>query len=74
MTLIRGIQGDCPCPICLVKRDQQSKVRVLWPLRSAEDSMRAVHKFRELYGKRGQKGNAEEILKTLGLRDVDVSD
>lgn len=73
ITLIRGLQGDCPCPICLVHRNQQSKFTVSWPLRSAEDTIIAVENFRELQGKRGKKGQAEEILKEKGLRDVDVS-
>ena len=73
ITLIRGLQGDCPCPICLVKRNKQSKIGLKWPLRSAEESMEAVQKYRQLYNKKGQKGKAEEILKNLGLRDVNVS-
>lgn len=72
-TLIRGIQGDCPCPICLVRRDQQSKFTVPWPLRSAKDTLMTVNKSRALQGKQGKKGQAEDILKEKGLRDVDVS-
>ena len=65
--------GDCPCPICLVRREQQSKFSVSWPLRSAQDTMMAIKQSRELQGKQGKKGQAEEILKEKGLRDIDVS-
>lgn len=73
IALIRGLQGDCPCPICLVRRDRQSRFAISWPLRSAEDTILTIDKYRELHGKRGKKGQAEEILKEKGLRDVDVS-
>ena len=65
--------GDCPCPICLVHREKQSKFAVSWPLRSAQDTMMAIKQSRELQRKRGKKGEAEEILKAKGLRDIDVS-
>ncbi len=35
--------------------------------------MKTVSEAKRLYGMRGKKGQAEEILKEKGLRDVDVS-
>ncbi|KAF7377675.1 hypothetical protein MSAN_00190400 [Mycena sanguinolenta] len=66
MTLIRGLGGNHPCPVCLVHRDEQSDLTLVSPLRTAQQSRAAVEKARTLRG-----DAAEELLKNLGLRKVD---
>ncbi|KAJ6468344.1 hypothetical protein C8R45DRAFT_1055287 [Mycena sanguinolenta] len=55
MTLIRGVGGNYPCPVCLVKKDEQSDLTIA-----------AVEKARSLTSDAG-----EELLKDLGERKVD---
>lgn len=42
MSLIRGLTGKYPCPVCLVPSEELSKSG-LWPLRVAEESKNIVH-------------------------------
>ncbi|KAF7353173.1 hypothetical protein MSAN_01504900 [Mycena sanguinolenta] len=66
MTLIRGLGGNHPCPVCLVSRDEQSDLTLVSPLRTAQQSRAAVETARKL-----PRDAAEELLKNLGLREVD---
>ncbi|KAF7337221.1 hypothetical protein MSAN_02274500 [Mycena sanguinolenta] len=66
MTLIRGLGGNHPCPVCLVHRDEQSDLTLVSPLRTAQQSQAAVKLARGLLSE-----PAEELLKNLGLRKVD---
>ncbi|KAJ6510938.1 hypothetical protein C8R45DRAFT_1050416 [Mycena sanguinolenta] len=66
MTLIRGVGGNYPCPICLVGKDEQSDLTLISDLRTAQASKAAVEKVRKLTSDAG-----EELLKDLGLRKVD---
>ncbi|KAJ7735230.1 hypothetical protein B0H14DRAFT_3613738 [Mycena olivaceomarginata] len=59
MTLIRGVMGNNPCPVCLIKRDEQSDL-------SIADPRRPVKKARE-----GTVEAGEDLLKDLGLRKID---
>ncbi|KAF7334738.1 hypothetical protein MSAN_02372200 [Mycena sanguinolenta] len=66
MALIRGLRGLHPCPICLVKSEDQSDLSKTPELRTAEKAQEAVQKARRLKGEAG-----EEILKNMGLRKID---
>ncbi|KAF8207444.1 hypothetical protein K438DRAFT_1904651 [Mycena galopus ATCC 62051] len=66
MTLIRGLGGNHPCPVCLVRKDEQSDLSIISDLRTAQDSKRAVEQARGLSVEAG-----ENLLKDLGLRKVD---
>ncbi|KAF7378401.1 hypothetical protein MSAN_00266700 [Mycena sanguinolenta] len=66
MALIRGLRGLHPCPICLVKSEDQSDLSKTSELRTAEKAQEAVQKARRLKGDAG-----EEILKNMGLRKID---
>ncbi|KAF8207999.1 hypothetical protein K438DRAFT_2071545 [Mycena galopus ATCC 62051] len=66
MTLIRGLGGNHPCPVCLVRKDEQSDLSIISDLRTAQDSKQAVEQARGLTIEAG-----ENLLKDLGLRKVD---
>ncbi|KAJ7782439.1 hypothetical protein DFH07DRAFT_900870 [Mycena maculata] len=65
MALIRGLGGNHPCPICLVKRDGQADLTIISKLRTADESKKAVTMARTLSSEAG-----ETLLKDLGLRKV----
>jgi hypothetical protein len=67
MTLIRGVMGNNPCPVCLIKRDKQSDLSIIKDLRTAAGSQEAVKKARE-----GTVEAGEDLLKDLGLRKLDI--
>ena len=66
MSLIRGRGGKCPCPVCLVPLEELHDLSKTYPLRSVEEAQEAlrVYKF--------SKAQGEAILKSLGLRPVEV--
>ncbi|KAJ7715035.1 hypothetical protein DFH07DRAFT_785677 [Mycena maculata] len=66
MTLIRGLRGLFPCPICLVKSDKQSDVTVVPESRSTKHSHRTIQTARTLNAE-----GREDLLKGSGLRNVD---
>ncbi|KAJ7742490.1 hypothetical protein DFH07DRAFT_750448 [Mycena maculata] len=66
MALIRGLRGLYPCPICLVKSDEQSDVTVVPEARSTSHSYGTVQKARTLNAE-----GREDLLKASGLRNVD---
>ncbi|KAJ7360797.1 hypothetical protein DFH08DRAFT_921182 [Mycena albidolilacea] len=66
MTLIRGVMGNNPCPVCLIKRDEQSDINIVRDLRTAAESQKAVKKARA-----GTVEAGEDLLKDLGLRKID---
>jgi hypothetical protein len=68
MTLIRGVQGLYPCPVCLIPWDQQSDLSVRHVLRTAEQTQGIL---READAAQTREA-AEELLKDYGLRDVKV--
>jgi hypothetical protein len=68
MTLIHGVMGNNPCPVCLIKRDEQSDLSIVKDLRTAKGSQEAVEKARQ-----GTVEAGEDLLKDLGLRKIDVS-
>ncbi|KAG0703025.1 hypothetical protein DFH29DRAFT_982086 [Suillus ampliporus] len=60
MTLIRGTKCKCPCPVCLIPRDELGNVLIM--------SMQAT--LREARSQARQE-DKEKILMSRGLRDVD---
>lgn len=69
---LRGIQADCPCPRCLVEREQQSNFLKSWPLRDM-DTMRDILDQAADLRQKDQDRQAEYLLKEHGLRELDVS-
>ncbi|KAJ6554445.1 hypothetical protein B0H19DRAFT_1294201 [Mycena capillaripes] len=67
MSLIRGLQGYYPCPMCFVPYDAQSDLSSEYPLRTAEDSEQIITEARALR----TAAEREEMLKGRGLRNVD---
>ncbi|KAJ7824744.1 hypothetical protein B0H14DRAFT_3110853 [Mycena olivaceomarginata] len=66
MALIRGLRALYPCPICYVKRDEQSELSKHADLRTSKESKDTVMQARELNAE-----DREELLKSRGLRNVD---
>ena len=66
MALIRGVNSKCPCPICLVQKDEQDSFPTRVELRTALDTKTAVEK-------KLKTTLNEKILKKLGLRNVKVN-
>lgn len=67
MTLIRGVQGKYPCPICLVPKEDQGNLLIEHELRSGEESERLVRQSMKM-----ARSEAEELLKKQSLRPVMV--
>jgi hypothetical protein len=67
MSLIRGAQCKCPCPVCLVPREELSDLTKTHAIRSAKDAQAALDVYRQ------SKSQGEALLKALGLRAVAVS-
>ncbi|KAJ6572855.1 hypothetical protein DFH09DRAFT_916508 [Mycena vulgaris] len=66
MTLIRGLKGLYPCPVCFVKSEEQSDLATVSELRNAQRSKEAVEGAQSLSAE-----EREILLKDLGLRNVD---
>ncbi|KAJ7815570.1 hypothetical protein B0H14DRAFT_3745648 [Mycena olivaceomarginata] len=66
MALIRGLRALYPCPICYVKKDEQSELSKHADLRTSKGSKDTVMQAREL-----NREDREELLKSHGLRNVD---
>jgi hypothetical protein len=68
MALIRGANGKCPCPICLVPKDEQHDLGKTFRERTAFDTQTIVEHAMNLPRER-----AESHLKKNGLRPIRVS-
>lgn len=68
MSLIRGVNGLCPCPRCLIRADQQGDASVRAPPRTAADTQAVIQDARQQRFAKDKEG----ILKPVSLRDVDV--
>ena len=68
MSLIRGLNGSCPCPVCLVPQNQQSNLGIepLYPLRTINDGASILANQEMTIGEK------ESALKVLGLRPIAV--
>lgn len=67
MSLIRGLGGHAPCPICLVPKEQLSDFSGTWPLRDAVQTQNLLRDARAL-----DNPQRENLLSLHGLRDIDV--
>jgi hypothetical protein len=68
MSLIRGLGGDFPCPVCLVPREEQSAFLDRHPLRTSIQSLNILTAARST----STKKEKEDQLKAYSLRDVEV--
>jgi hypothetical protein len=68
MTLIRGVQGLYPCPVCLIPWDLQSDMSCRHELRTAEQTQGLLQEADNMQTREA----AENLLKDYGLRDVKV--
>jgi hypothetical protein len=68
MALIRGVRGLYPCPVCLIKSDEQSDHNVTAVLRTATATQQLIASGRMLKSSEAR----ESLLKSQSLRDVDV--
>ncbi|KAG2145458.1 uncharacterized protein EDB93DRAFT_1241120 [Suillus bovinus] len=69
MSLIHGVMGKFPCPICLVPFTELHNLLETWPLRTHHNSVCLLRKARRKYTKAKQ----EKKLKSQSLRDVENS-
>ncbi|KAJ7440438.1 hypothetical protein FB451DRAFT_1344109 [Mycena latifolia] len=67
MSLIRGLQGLYPCPICFVPWNEQSDLSSEHPRRTGKGSQEIVKDART----KDTAAEREEILKDNGLRNVE---
>ncbi|KAG2132824.1 uncharacterized protein EDB93DRAFT_1242892 [Suillus bovinus] len=65
MSLIRGVQCKCPCPVCLVPLNELSDLSKTFAIRTAKDAQDALAVYKR------SKTQGEELLKSLGLRAVE---
>ncbi|KAJ6610879.1 hypothetical protein B0H10DRAFT_2165954 [Mycena sp. CBHHK59/15] len=66
MALIRGLRALYPCPICYVKKDEQSNLSKTAKLRTSGHSQEILNETRAL-----NADAKEALLKGHGLREVD---
>jgi hypothetical protein len=64
MALIRGVNGLCPCPICLVPKGQLSDINTTWQRRDLAETQNLVTQANE------KDTVAIENLKQQGLRPI----
>jgi len=69
MALIRGINGLCPCPVCLVPSKEQQNITKQFPLRTADHTKKVIE---EMKSKRTE-AEKDELLKGYGIRAVSVN-
>jgi hypothetical protein len=67
MTLIRGLGSKSPCPICLIPRDQLTNLSETFERRTKENMWKIYEDAKVL-----NATDKEELLKTFGLREVEV--
>jgi len=67
MALIRGTNGKCPCPICLVPKTEQHDLGKTFRERTAHQSQMVVEHAMHL-----PREKAEKHLKKNGLRPIRV--
>ena len=67
MTLIRGLGSKAPCPVCFVPRDQLTNLSETFEQQTKENMWKIYEDTKELNAM-----DKEELLKTFGLREVEV--
>ncbi|KAH9168438.1 hypothetical protein EDB89DRAFT_1855509 [Lactarius sanguifluus] len=66
MSLIRGLGGKRPCPICVVPNDKLADISMTWPLRTAARTQELLKEAQSL-----NNAESENLLSTHGIRNVD---
>ncbi|KAG1882178.1 hypothetical protein F4604DRAFT_1879586 [Suillus subluteus] len=64
MSLIRGQNCKCPCPVCLVPLEELHDLSKTFAFRSMQDTIDALNVYKT------SKGRGEALLKALGLRAI----
>ncbi|KAI9432013.1 hypothetical protein H4582DRAFT_2194400 [Lactarius indigo] len=67
MSLIRGVRGKLPCPICDVPDNKLADISKMWPLRTAARTWGLLEEARCL----DNAAECESFLSMYGLRNVD---
>jgi len=67
MALIRGSNGLCPCPVCLVPLGKLHDPSTKWEPRDMKKTQDLVQA-----AKKGKKSQWEPLLKEQGLRNIEV--
>ncbi|KAG2155790.1 uncharacterized protein EDB93DRAFT_1262085 [Suillus bovinus] len=67
MALIRGTKCKCPCPVCLVPREELGNVLTSYPLRTSASVQATITEARSF----SRQEDKEKLLMSQGLRDVD---
>ncbi|KAG2160202.1 uncharacterized protein EDB93DRAFT_1261699 [Suillus bovinus] len=67
MALIHGTKCKCPCPICLVPREELGNVLTSYPLRTSTSVQATITEARSF----SRQEDKEKLLMSQGLRDVD---
>ena len=65
MALIRGVNGHCPCPVCLVEKDKQGKL-------CSSPNLRTAAATKAIFEEKLKSSLKEKLLKKFGLRNVQV--
>jgi hypothetical protein len=68
MALIRGSNGLCPCPVCLVPLGKQHDPSTKWKPRDMNETQELVKA-----AKQGKHSQWEPLLKEQGLRKLEVT-
>lgn len=69
MALIRGFGSYAPCPVCLIPGDQLANLSINFPLRTKESMIKY---YQDAQDPDLNASEREQILKGIGLRDVEV--
>ncbi|KAG2038095.1 hypothetical protein BDR03DRAFT_933759 [Suillus americanus] len=67
MSLIWGLKGKFPCPVCLVPQDQQSVLSDVHPLCTSTESLNILNAARST----STQKEKEQQLKAYSLRDIE---
>lgn len=67
MCLLRGTRSKCPCPVCLAPLEELADLSKTFPARTADQAKDALACYQQ------NKSEGEAILKSLGLRPVEVN-
>lgn len=69
MNLTRGEGGNFPCPICYVPHHEQAQLTNVYELRTMRETQEII---KQASDPARTKANAEELLKSKGLRLLEV--
>ena len=67
MALTRGVSSLFPCPCCLIPKEEQGESSGCTAARTSADVQETIEDTRKQ-----KAGEKEEILKSQGLRDINI--